>query len=585
MDAPFTVSLEREEHGRASPIPMPVKPGCEDLGPGKGFNHDDVRRIGELILQWAGGGTYIVTVTSDNGATLQFRRYYNESFHPPKMPPPMVANSKLAALAPPAPQAQVIPMPVPVPVPQPQPQPVPVQMLAGTGAGGSVMSSPNEWVNQVQSGVPRNGQPHQQQTVQQVPMETTRIIQMPAAVTTPAEENRVRDLEQRLQTEREERLKREAQHEREKLESNYRQQLDSVKDELRRLAEKPTTNPIESDVVRDLRAQIDEMKNKHRDDGQNTMMQMFMQMMNQMNQQNQQNQQQMQQLILQMSQKPAMDPMVTLILENSRQQAEAYREQMRQQAESQRESARNALGPRDLVDLTEKMRASSGVDSLLKSTTEAFQNVFQLQRTAVEMMKDVTQGPAPHPALEMLGQALQGIQSTAQGYFEMKKQAAVADARARAVEAQSRGALPAAPPGARPAAPQGAAPPQPEAPVAGNMTPHEQQLFGLPKVLEYVEDLRKAVKEGRVTPEQCVGWVQTAHSQIVAGGMRKHVRVFDLFENQMYDDFVRALIPDAPQAFIIEFVNRLSGNVHPATQAATQAQTGNDEDEDENEDE
>ena len=249
--------------------------------------------------------------------------------------------------------------------------------------------------------------------------------------------DRVRALEAELQKEREDRLKKEAAYEREKLESVFRRENDQMKEELRRLTERlaqPQQSPVENEIVRSLKEQNDRLlhslEERKREESGNAMMAMVSQMMQQMQTQAQQSQQQMQMLLMKMGEKPAIDPVVTLLLENSRAQQESAREYIRQQADMARENARSAMGPRDLVDLTEKLRASSGVDSLLKSTTEAFQSVFSLQKNALEMMRDINQGPSTSPLMEMAGNAINGVQEMAKGYFRMKSETAMEIGRA-----------------------------------------------------------------------------------------------------------------------------------------------------------
>lgn len=597
LNGPLTVTLARYTSGKTTPLSMFTKPGSN--GPGRDFLPEEVLAIHEGVLEWAGGGNYVITVTDVDGTNVQFQLWFSEEQFPQKTPPPMVASSRAG---------QVIQMPV---APQPQPQVQYVQQqqpVAAMGGGGPAMS-----FDYVQSGVPtRQVTPAGPQPV--APTWMTGVQAAPTEVRVyekdRSDERRARGVEEELRREREERMKLEGKIERDRIEAAGQAQLTALREELRRLSEKGQANPAESDALRRVVEQNEalvremrELREAKREESTSSAMTSMVTMIMNMQQQSQAQmvammqamQQSTQQMIAAISAKPSgPDPVISVIVENNRQQMDAMKELVRGLGEQQREASRNAMGPRDLVDLTEKMRASSGADQLLKSVTEAYQNVLGMTKQSMELMKEMSGGPAPHPALEMVGAALQGIQGIAQRYIAMKQQVDVANAQARAVEAQAIGRTmpPGQPlhqpqqPGAQPQAvgepPSNVVPIRPGA--ATQLTEIERQLFGIPQVMEAVERLRLSVAQGTINPAQAANWVNNAVLQITQMGGRPHVKVLKLLEEGMFDDFVRALLPHAPQPFVIEFVQILSGRQPAVPPAAAQQQDPEEEEDDEDED-
>jgi hypothetical protein len=321
--------------------------------------------------------------------------------------------------------------------------------------------------------------------------------------------------------------------------------------------------------------------------------------------------------------------MMQVMLENQRADREAQRERDRLDREREREQRerdreldrereRAMIGPREFIEMTEKLRSTSGVDTVMKQMTEVFGTMFGMMRSQVEMMQQMNGSGQPNPIIEAIGTVAGPIKDMAQGYYQMQAQKATAEAQARAFEARARAPEAFPQPGA-PAQAQAAAGPGgkvipmgpravPDAPAeaaASQADPQpqtadpnqpwgssdeERALFGLPIVLKQVENLRQLVAEGKADPTAVVNWVRYANAEITKQGARKFVKVLDLYDQQIYDDFCRVILPQAPATFIQALVQLMASTAttpgiigNPAV-AAPPPEEENDEDEDEDDD-
>lgn len=572
IDGPLYVSLNRLVGGRPEPITMFSRAPGEP--PGRGFTHDDIVALPNGVLRHSGGGRYRVTVSNDQNVQYTYGFWLDPEMYPQKIPQSMAA----AYAAAPAPA-------------QPTQQGVAMSTFS--------LESVTPGVVPVRPG-------------QAAPQPTQTYSQPTLVPTGGGSDDRMRALEEQLRRteeerrrEREEAIKKEAAYEREKLQAEHTKNLARLEEEVRRLSERAATPPAgESESVKLMREQnerlmrsLEEMKATRAQDAQaqqnQQMMAMFMEM-----------QKQTQQLMLTMSQKPAVDPMVQMMIEQQRQQSEMQREALRVQAEQARERERSAMTPKDLVEMANTLRqANGGQDQLLKSVSEAYMGIFTMHKHQAELMMQMQQGPSS-PAVEMIGNALQGLQGMAQGYFQMKTEVAQAEAQMKVAEARALAPQPQAPP-PQAAAPRKKgkvvplrpvdAPPPPAEPGTkqAQLEEMEQKMFGLPKVIEAVRRLRVAVAEGKYTADDAVGWVRQALGVIQQMNARQHVPVLQLLENGMVDDFVRTLVPEAPQAFIIDFVRKLTAALSnpnapaaaPATAASAPASASAEMEEEDEEDE
>ena len=351
--------------------------------------------------------------------------------------------------------------------------------------------------------------------------------------------------------------------ERERDENRHKESLGALRQQLAEMQREMATPRGDSDEVKLLREQISELRSRADDDKILRLMEENRRQTDSMISALQaQTREQIGQIQAAIAAKPQ-GPDATMLLvvetmktqamaqtESSRQQTEAQKEIARLQAETQREAARNALGPREMIDL---MRSSNVGQEQLAS---AFGKVNELMMQGVETII-AAQGPAPHPALELLGNAAQGGIDVAQRYVAMKENTGRAAAQAQAATAQAQ---------AQAATAQAQAHTGPGQTIAtpalgeGQLTEEEEEvanvedeLFGeaLPQVLE----LRAAVSAGAVNPQQCASVIVGGIDQMATAGLK--LPILDLWAQGQLAELVEVVIPDAPTSFQEHTINAL----------------------------
>jgi hypothetical protein len=204
--------------------------------------------------------------------------------------------------------------------------------------------------------------------------------------------------------------------------------------------------------------------------------------------------------------------------------------------------------------------------------------VLDMTHQSVEMLL-AAQGQAPHPALELVGQAAQGGLEVAQRYVAMKERTAIAGAQATAAQAQAQAqaaqaqAQPRTGPGqtiATPALGDGA-PAATEVDEDEEIASAEQTLFGpaLPHVLE----LRQIVDSGGITPDQAAQAIITGISQLVDAGFNQ-LPILELWSEGHLAELVDVVIPDAKTSFqerMIEAIFKRRNELQRQQQAGEEA--------------
>jgi hypothetical protein len=527
LSEPITMSVWRFINGQPTPITLPVKPGEEVAG--KGWSRDDVRKIHEFLpMQWTGGGQYKIQATGTNGEQLKWRAYWPENEYKPMVPPPMRAQQ----------QAEM--------------------GLAGAAAQPVVAQpvSSIQWLSSYPVGGAPNGNGQQvagqygyfpQQGFMQVPPPNGNV-----AASTPFRGGS----DERLMKEREERIKLENRLEREKQEAAHKADMERMTQELRRLQEASQSRPAieESAALKSAHDKIAALE-------QQNSTQMMMQQMQTMQQQNLQmmaemkrdSDQRFEALQRQLSDdsRKGPDPMLVMLMESSKTQAqaqlEAQREQARtqieiarMQAEAQREQARTAFTPREMADLMK----GNGTEQMM----HVLQGAWQMNQQAIEAMI-AAQGPGVSPAMQMLGQGVQAGTDLLQRYIDMKEEEGKNTTRQKAIEAQAR-VVALQQQGAQPAQIVAAMEQSDEAAEEANeaekeLREQERELFGV--ALGPVQKLREEVAADRATPEQAAHFIVEGIQQLNAQGIR--VPAFDAWQSRELGRLVDGLIPDAPQSY------------------------------------
>lgn len=531
LQEPITIHLAKLEAGREMPITLPPKEG---FPPGQGLTYEEATRIHDVALNLSGGGDYRALATDASGNKYEWRFYF----------PPQKFPEVRTSAAPPAPAA-VQPIQPPMPwAPQP-PQP-----SAWLGMHGGPV-------------VPSLGpQPMPQQPYGAPPYGWNPFAYIPQPTPAPKQDTAAHALELQLIQER-------SRNELTAMEARHRQDMATLMNEIKAIAAKPT-GPSEAE--RELRAELARLREKSE---QNQMMAMMMQMMQTM------------------AAPKGMDPAMQLVLESVKAQAEAQKEAARLQAEASREAARSAMTPRDMFEMAERARASTGVDVVMPKVHEMYSNMVSTLQRSFEAINNLSpQGP--HPAVEMVGQALTGIQTNVQQYLEGKNMEKSGEAQYKAAQAQAEveraraeqmriqaeyeekqralGHAPAAP------APTPVATEVVEEKARFTETPNRREsrgerdmrLFG--PLITHVAKFREAAKLGYTetdmpdgtkkreafTPGKAASAIFQAYAQVQEKGIGELVPGFKALEQMLMSQFVDELLPDGPLVFADEVLGEIN---------------------------
>lgn len=538
LTEPITVTVHKVLNGRPCPIVLPPKPEWDV--PGKGWSQDEVRQLENFIVTaWSGGGQYHFAATGDNGQQIRWQAYWPVDKYPEKGPlvsAPPSSNGNGASAPTLAGAASTVVVP---PTPAYMPPPTWMQYSAAHLAAAS-------------------------------PTASTPATQAPTYYQYPTPLSRHSDASDRLQEEREARLQLEAKIERERLENHYKEQLAMINQEMRRLQEQMQIRPTgESPETLALKAQLEALQRERENDRAREMQRETQRESERQIAALQQSTQQqiaaLTTLIQQLQQKPVgPDPFMMMMIESQKAQAtaqleiaklqaEAQKEAARLQAESAREAARTSIGPRELIDIMSRAgqgqeQLANGYTRLIEATQQTFENMLNAQ------------GPQVHPALEMLGQGVQGALGVAQRYIEAKENAATNQARAAAAVGQAQAQAQVA--AAQLAAAAGGGVPTGAVVGAGQpdevgddddeggegddeIDAMEQELFG--GALEQVKKLRNAVASGQAPPDRIASAILDGIAYF--GNKGEAVKAFDLWRTGELAKLIDVLIPDATTSY------------------------------------
>lgn len=304
MDEPLTVRVEKIKGGNRMPIDLPARD--TDLPSGMGWDRNSVRRLETwLVNDWAGGGLYHIMVADPSGRKMEWQALYDPRQFPEMIPHTMQANISQPATR----QA-------PAPVTQAPAQPAPQQGASAPMNGGMYAQWPPPGyvfaqtpVMQAQPAPQPQAQPQPQQGPMAMPwtfMQPPSIMQAappapaPAAPTPPPTssirasmmedlprrrtrfdeddmerkqlEQRARDLEERVRQSEKDRLeadykaqlektRQESERQLEELRRTQTSQAEALKEELRRMREvqqQPAANNPELDAIREARAKLEQ---------------------------------------------------------------------------------------------------------------------------------------------------------------------------------------------------------------------------------------------------------------------------------------------------------------------------------------
>ena len=419
------------------------------------------------------------------------------------------------------------------------------------------------------------------------------------------EKDRVRQLEERLAAAERENAKREYQAELERQRAEHAQQLNALKEELRRIGESKSKDPDpeilrmreESERLRretelkDLRQGFQEQINVMRQaleklatqpTGESETIKQIREEMRRTEErferekQEQRHRDELREIRSELNKGP--DPMITYLTEQSRLQTENSREMARQQTEAMNRVTQQMVSPVQMMEILQKK--DGGVDNVVNSIIGSFGGAFETYRMMMESLVQM-QGGGQSPAQAMLQQGMDRVGDIANQYLAYQRDKAVHEARAKAAAAQAQAK--AAEAMRTPQTPTPRAPgydqemvqprsPEDEAQEAGaqegdnlagsngqsgeaqpaevidineRRPPTEEEMFG--PALDSVGRLREGVAAGNLRPDQAVAAIIQGVAICEQQGLQ--IPAFTLFSEGRFADLMDALLPDAPQQF------------------------------------
>lgn len=615
MAPPLTIRIEKFKNNSRIPIPIPASEDGKQGG--TDWTHEDVRKVEEwLVTEWAGGGTYEISVTDSsvpNPLVMKWRPHWPPGEYPERTPPPLAEAHARAN------QTQI----------QPQVR----QMAAfpnGLPIGGGFPA-------------PMSSFPQQQAYA---PFFPPQYAQMPAAppIGTPqwqqyqAEADR-RRLDDELRVLREQAAHRErealqAKHSAElkaaeqanerKFETKFSQQdskIDQLMTTINQLtsaiqvsANTPKTNP-EIEALREQTRRMEaERDNERREREGERRERETREQMRQMQENTQRQfdamQRQFEVTAAKLSEAAAnkSDPLFMMMQEQSRQQSDALKEISRNQTAQLERIQGFMMNPRDMIAMAKESRES--VDAATDKVANQFGRVFEMQQKATEHILNMQ--PQGGGALDLVRDGVQGVKEIAERYMGAKAtserlqhqtQAQIAEAQSRAyiasvqpvvVQPQPATAL------GNPATvtPITAAKPKKVSnkveatksePAGKRLGRSDLEWFGGALITE-VEQLREGVaifvESCNLVPTRMTakGEIEGVSPIMAAMGIMQAVgavaqaqiavpAMIDLFFQERFADFVDVLLPAAPQNYRDDLTQIVIGHVKHAKSVAGEPDT------------
>lgn len=633
MVEPLTINIVEIIGSAASPIQIPE--GEDGQPGGVNWDKDGVRRIEQwLVSQWSGGGMYEITVTDSASPpqVMKWRPFWDKREYPKLVASPQDPNIRIPVAQPATPQQQVSRMAFPQGIPSFQPQ-----------AGFS------------------QGYPQQQQFYQPPPLPGPPAVGTPAFTSWQGEverrerEDRARRTEDELRQLREEkaRTEREALNARHQTELRAAEQANerrfSTQDqhlaELRNMIASLTqaiqngpaskVNP-EIEALKESNRQLAERHERERQDREAERRDRETRELIKAQQELGQRQfdelrRQHEDTVRRMTEgQNRHDPLLTMMQEQSRQQAEAMKELARQQSAQLDKIQLFMMNPRDMMLMAKESRGEIGAET--DRIARMYSGMIETQQKFTENLLQLQ--PGGGGALDLVRDGVNGVKEIAERYMGQKAvearvntqaQVQVAEAQSRAIvaqaAAQSGQPVPVPPP---PHVPTHLAGPQTNGttngtkkkgkklPVAVEETAEvkapsttkrlgktDMEWFG--PIISEVEILREGVNHfiescgvvpPRLNPKGEIDGISPLNAamgvmQAVQLVMAKQIPIpvmIDLLFQDRFADFVDVLVPDAPQNYRDDLTQILVAQTNALKAGAKGAEDDEGDEDDEDDD-
>jgi hypothetical protein len=435
MIEPLSVRVEKLKGNVRTPIPLPA--GEDGSQQGSSWSKEDVRGLEQwLVTEWSGGGMYALTVTDATQPVPQKHEwtiFYAPVDFPERVPPALSAAVAAERVNPPQP-TQVRSMSYPsvfpngfphTPTPAPAPAPQPYYVPAASYLGGRQ---------------DRYDRPDREQAASQVAEAERRRL-----------EEQVREMQAQLQRAREEQTQTQHRQDLERAEQRSRAEQAAVNERFSRMeqlieravaAPKVGPDPAIEALREQNRMMADKLENERRDrESERRDRELRDLIQRQQDDNRRQAETLQQQLVLQQNKGP--DPLLMFMQESSRQQADVAKEQARAQLSQMERMQTFMMNPRDIMALTKE--SSTGLDQITRQLSGTYQDIFQMQRSAVETMLQLSGGG--NETVALIEKGLERASSFAERFVTSKTkeavgaqqaQAQIASAQATAMQAQAQ---------------------------------------------------------------------------------------------------------------------------------------------------
>lgn len=425
MIEPLFVRVEKKKGNVRQPIPLPA--GEQGEPQGANYSKEDVLGLENwLVTNWSGGGYYVISVTDSTTPVPQkheWEIFYHPSEYPERTPPTL--SSAAAAPAPgltSQPNLRVMP-PNPYgapsafpngfpPNPAPQAQPVYAQQgyaPQGYGYGGQ----PQWWPQTTLIGT--NGSD---------------------GVDRRRYEDQVRSMEVQLAKAREDAMT--AQHRQELDRVSVAQverfnKLEAMMVQLAQAQTKPAVDPAVEAMKEQNRILQDRLENEKRE---REAERRERDLKDEMRRSTEETQRRFEELMAAQQQNKGMDPFLLMMQQLTQQHSAAMQEQQRNFTAQLASLQSQMMTPRDILAMAKE--SSGGLDQATRSITNAYQDILQMSRQAVEQALAInTQGGSE--TIGLIKEGMERATGMAEKYIGGKvKEATVAQqAQAEMAKAQA----------------------------------------------------------------------------------------------------------------------------------------------------
>lgn len=452
MQEPLAVRVEKIKGSTRTPIPLPA--GEDGSAQGSNFSKEDVRGLEAwLVTEWAGGGMYSITVT-DSSMPAPMKHdwtiYYNPQTHPEKTPPTLMApvQQPVAADNQPSQPQQVRSMAFPPAFPNGFPQQV-QQPQAQPGQPQQFYQQPPAWWQFPQAPAPRT----------ELPLAGSSAAAAAADAERRRLEDQVRAMNEQLARAREEQLQAQHRQELERVRAEQAAAIDGLKQTIAGLATTANARPA---VDPAFQAQIEALKEQNRilaqaaenekrereaERREREIKDMIARQADDSRRQAEEARRAQEQMQASFAaQLAAMtaanankgpDPMIMFLQENARQQVESAREQARNQLAQMTAMQSFMMKPGEIMAMAKE--SSSGVDSATRSLTNTYQDIFQMQRAAIEQIVAL-QGNGGSETIALIEKGMERASSFAERFIGGKTKEAVTAQQSQAQMAQAQAA-------------------------------------------------------------------------------------------------------------------------------------------------